>query len=152
MYNKITLVGRLTADPELRYTSTGNAVCRYGLAVSRSYKNSQGQKETDFFNIVTWRKLGEISARYLKKGKLVLIEGEMQSHKYTPADGPTKTIWEVHAKDMKMLSPKGETEVTGYGAAAAPAGIKDSYQGQDAEGDEYNGPDIEDIDFNDCPF
>jgi len=162
MYNKITLVGRLTKDPELRFTGNGNAVCSYSLAVNRNYKNSQGAYEVDFFDIVSWKKLAEISARYLKKGKMILLEGEMQSRKYTTQDGIARTVWEVQARDMKMLSPKedgtdGNNGKTGHSQPAGVTSIKGNTSGKepyrDSEtGDEAECVDSAALDFEDAPF
>ncbi len=156
MYNKIILIGRLTKDPELSYTGNGNAICKYGLAVNRSYKNSQGQYDCDFFDITTWRKLGEISAKYLKKGKLVMVEGEMQSRKYVTQEGAPRTAWEVSVKDMKMLSPKENSD----SAPAAPSAHPAAPQRKNPQGKSlqvYSAPPppedtYEEIDFNEAPF
>ena len=164
MYNKITLIGRLTRDPELRFTNNGSTVCNYSLAVKRCYKNSQGQYDVDFFDIVSWRKLAEISARYLKKGRMVLVEGEMQSRKYTTQEGVSRTSWEVQARDMKMLSPREDISGNGSNGRsseqavgrvdAASYGGNGSVSGQPLN-NELNVRDVHEIDsldFEDAPF
>ena len=140
MYNKIILVGRLTKQPELKYTQTGVAVCSFGLAVNRSYKDSNNNFPVDFFNITTWRKLAEISSKFLKKGGLVLIEGEMQSRKYQTQNGEQKTAWDVQANTMKMLGSKKEGE--GHQEERSPQG--NNQLQQDINQD--------DIAFDDIPF
>lgn len=80
--NRIILIGRLTRDPELRYTPNGVAVTTFTLAVDRPYSNQQGEREADFINIVTWRGLAETCANYLKKGRLTAAEGRLQIRNY----------------------------------------------------------------------
>ena len=75
MLNRVVLIGRLTRDPELRYTPSGVAVASFTLAVDRNFKNAQGEREADFINIVVWRQLGENCANYLSKGKLAAVDG-----------------------------------------------------------------------------
>ena len=81
MLNRIVLIGRLTRDPELRYTSNGTPVCNFTIAVERNYTNRQGEHDVDFINIVTWRALAENCARHLGKGRLVGVDGSLQIRK-----------------------------------------------------------------------
>ena len=90
MYNKIILIGRLTKDPESRMTTSGINVTRFSVAVDRTFAKQDQEKITDFFQVVTWRRLAEICAQYLTKGKLIAIEGRVQVNKYTK-DGEDKT-------------------------------------------------------------
>lgn len=104
MLNKIILMGRLTKDPELRYTpSTGNAVARYSIAVDRNSKNG----EVDFINIVAWGKNAEFASNYLKKGNLIIIEGRLQMNKWTDNNGQTKTTYEVIVEGHQFV-PSGK--------------------------------------------
>jgi len=96
--NRIVLVGRLTQDPELRYTVEGVPFIRFSLAVDR-WRN----KGTDFINITAWRKLAEICGQYLKKGRLILIEGRIQVRTYDDKEGKKRWITEVLAQEMKIL-------------------------------------------------
>ena len=118
MLNRIVLIGRLTRDPELRYTPTNNTpVCTFSLAVDRSRKNQQGERETDFINIVVWSKLGENCANYLAKGKLAAVDGRLQIRNYTDKDGNRRSITEVVAEDVRFLSPKDSgSSGSGYGS------------------------------------
>ncbi len=116
MINRIILIGRLTRDPEVRYTSSGVAVASFAIAVDRRFKNAQGERETDFINIVAWRQLAELCANYLTKGRLVGVEGRLQIRSYEAQDGTKRTVAEVVADDVNFLSPKGE------GGGGAPAG------------------------------
>lgn len=106
MYNKVFLVGRLTKDPEQRYTSTGIAVSRFTLAVNREFKSKDGQKEADFLKIVAWRKLAEICSEFLKKGMLIAIEGKVQTETYTNKEGEQVNNIEIIADNMQMLERK----------------------------------------------
>jgi single-strand DNA-binding protein len=121
MLNKIMLIGNLGRDPELQVTSDGTPFTRFSLAVSRNYKTNSGEKkeETEWFNIVAWRQLAEICERYLHKGSKVYIEGRLTQRKYTDKNGMERTMVEVVASDMEMLTPKsapGGSE--GYAAAS----------------------------------
>jgi single-strand DNA-binding protein len=104
--NRIVLIGRLTKDPELRYTPSGIAVATFTLAVDRNYKSAQGEKETDFINIVTWRQLAELCANYLSKGKLAAVDGRLQIRSFEGQDGQRRTVAEVVADNVRFLSPK----------------------------------------------
>ena len=108
MLNKILLIGHLGRDPELNVTPDGTPVTKFSLAVDRKYKTSSGEqvKETEWFNIVTWRQLAEICERYLHKGSMVYIEGRLTQRKYTDKEGNQRTAVEVVASDMKMLDKK----------------------------------------------
>ena len=108
MLNRIVLIGRLTKDPELRYTQSGKAVCAFTLAVDRPYVGADGNKETDFINIVVWNKLGENCAQYLGKGKLAAVDGRLQIRSYDGQDGQRRYVTEVIADNVRFLSPKSE--------------------------------------------
>ncbi len=108
MYNRIVLVGRLTADPELRYTPSGVPVANFRLAVDRQMKNQAGEKETDFINIVLWRQQAEFAANYLNKGRLVLIEGRLQIRNWTTQDGQRRTTAEVVGNNVQGLDRRRE--------------------------------------------
>src|SRR4029078_4404867 len=97
MINRVILVGRLTKDPDLKYTQGGVAVCRFTLAVNRTFSNQQGDREADFINCVTWRKQAENTANYLKKGSLTGIEGRIQTSSFDGQDGKRVFMTEVVA-------------------------------------------------------
>jgi single-strand DNA-binding protein len=103
MLNRIILIGRLTKDPELRYTSSGAAVASFTLAVDRNYANQQGQREADFIRIVVWKKLAEVCANNLGKGRLVAVEGRLQVRSYDGSDGQKKQASEVIAENVRFL-------------------------------------------------
>ena len=104
--NKCILVGNLARDPELTTTSNGVAVCRFSIAVSRRYANSDGERETDFLNIVVWRNLGENCHKFLKKGSKVGIVGNIQSRSYDATDGTKRYVTEIVAEEVEFLSNK----------------------------------------------
>lgn len=105
--NKVVLIGRLTRDPELRFTpGSGTAVTTFTLAVDRNFKNKDGQKEADFINIVAWNKLAEIIANYAVKGRLVAVSGRIQTRTYEGNDGQKRYITEVVADDFQFLEKK----------------------------------------------
>ncbi len=105
--NKVILVGNLTRDPELSETPSGVAVCRFAIAVSRDYANSDGTRETDFFNITVWRGRAEVCGKYLKKGSKVAIVGSLQTRSYEDKDGIKRNVTDVVANEVEFLSPKG---------------------------------------------
>jgi len=107
--NKVTLIGRLGRDPEMRYTTDGTPVATFSLATSETWKDKNGEKQekTEWHNIVAWRKLGEIAGEYLKKGKEVYLEGKIQSREYTDKEGIKRRAYEIVATEMKMLGSNG---------------------------------------------
>jgi len=106
MLNNITLIGRLTRDPEPRYTTNGVAFTRFTLAVDRGYKKADGEKETDYIDIATWRKLAEVCANYLSKGQLVAVTGSLQIRSYEDKDGIRRKAAEVVADNVRFLERK----------------------------------------------
>lgn len=107
MLNKVILIGRLTRDPELRYTPNGISVATFTLAVDRNYTNQEGQRETDFIPIVTWRGLADTCGKYLSKGRLVAVSGRMQVRNYEGQDGQRRYITEVVASEVQFLERVG---------------------------------------------
>lgn len=106
--NKIFLIGRLTKDPELRYTPNGVAVASFTLAVNRRTTNQNGEREADFIPIVVWNKAGESAAKYLSKGKQVAVEGRLQIRSYEGNDGNRRWVTEVIADSVEFLTPNNQ--------------------------------------------
>ncbi len=104
--NKVILVGRLTRDPEVRTTQTGQSVTSISLATNRFWKDKNGQKQdqTEFHNVVLWGRLAEIAGQYLSKGQEAYIEGRLQTRKYTAKDGSERRTTEVIAENMQLGS------------------------------------------------
>src|SRR5690606_14971922 len=108
MLNRAILVGRLTRDPDLRYTTNGGvAVTRFTVAVNRKFTNQQGEREADFINIVAWRNLAENCGNYLQKGSLVAVEGRIQTRSYENQEGRTVYVTEIVADDVRFLDTRG---------------------------------------------
>ncbi|MFO7819078.1 MAG: single-stranded DNA-binding protein [Halanaerobacter sp.] len=103
MLNKTILIGRLTDDPELRYTANGTAVCNFTLAVQRPFKNREGEYDADFIDIVVWRKQAETCANHLGKGRLVAVDGRLQIRTYETDEGYNRRVSEVVANDVRFL-------------------------------------------------
>ena len=122
--NKFFVTGRLTKDPEKRTTQSGVSVCTFTIATDRRYKNSDGSKTADFFPIVCWRQLADLSAEYLSKGRMVAIIGEMQTRSYDK-DGQRHYVTECVADEVQFLSPKGEGGNGGQSADLIPADDSD---------------------------
>ena len=106
MMNRVILVGRLTKDPDLRYTPNGIAVATFTVAVNRNFKNNQGEREADFINCVIWRKQAENVANYLKKGSLCGVDGRLQTRNYDGQDGKRVYVTEVLAESVQFLEPR----------------------------------------------
>ena len=104
--NKVILVGNLTRDPELSETPSGVAVCRFAIAVTRDYANSDGNRETDFFNITVWRGRAENCGKYLKKGNKVAVVGSLQNRSYEDKDGIKINVTDVIANEVEFLTPR----------------------------------------------
>ena len=108
--NRVCLVGRLTAKPELRYTNSNLPVTRFSLAVNRTFSNNNGQRETDFINIVVWRKQAENVCNFLDKGSLVSVEGRIQTGSYDGQDGQKRYTFEVVADSVQFLESKSQSQ------------------------------------------
>lgn len=123
MMNRVVLVGRLTKDPELRYTPNGVPVASFTLAVNRSFTNQQGEREADFINCVVWRRPAENVANYLKKGSMAGVDGRIQTRSYEGQDGKRVYVTEVLAESVQFLEPKsgasgGRSEGSSYGGSS----------------------------------
>lgn len=108
--NKVILIGNLTRDPELSETNSGIAVCRFGLAVNRQYSSSDGERETDFFQVTAWRGTGENVARYCKKGHKVAVVGSIQMRNYEDREGVKRTAVDIVAQDVEFLTQRARDD------------------------------------------
>lgn len=113
--NRVMLIGRLTAKPELRYTGGNVAFTRFTVAVNRTFSNAQGQREADFIGVVTWRKQAENVCNYLDKGSLVSVEGRIQTGSFTDKDGTKRYTTDIVADTVQFLGTKGNN---GQGASS----------------------------------
>ncbi len=145
--NKIFLIGRLTKDPELRYTPSGAAVCSFTLAVDRRFTNQSGEREADFINIVVWNKAAENCAKYLSKGRQAAVEGRLQIRSFDGNDGQRKWVTEVIADNVEFLGG-GQGQGQGGSAPQRPAERSNGGFGgsMDSLGEEIV------FDDNDVPF
>ena len=104
--NKVFLIGRLTRDPELRYTGSNVAVCSFAIAVNRNFTNASGEREADFINVVVWRKQAENVKNYLSQGSQVAIDGRIQTRSYDDQNGNKRYVTEVVADNVEFLGSK----------------------------------------------
>lgn len=133
MYNRIILIGRLTRDPELRYVPSGAPVASFTLAVDRPFKDQQGNRETDFIDVVAWRKLAEQVSQYMSKGRMVAVEGRLQIRSYETQDGQKRKVAEVVADGVRFLD-RARTAAPGPGAPeAAPVAEEPAQTGSDED-------------------
>ena len=121
MINRVVLVGRLTKDPELKYTQSGIAVTRFTLAVNRPFSNQQGEREADFINCVAWRKQAENTANFLRKGSLTGVDGRIQTSNFEGQDGKRVFMTEVVADSVQFLEPRSATADRSGSQGGAPA-------------------------------
>ena len=117
MINNVTLVGRLTKDVELKYTPANQAVVQFVLAVNRTFKNANGERETDFINVVIWRQSAENFAKWAKKGALIGITGRIQTRNYENAQGQRVYVTEVIAENFQMLESRSQQQGQQQGQA-----------------------------------
>lgn len=108
MLNHIVIMGRLTHDPELRRTASSTPVTSFSLAVERDFKNADGTKETDFIDVVAWRGTAEFAAKYFTKGRMVAVDGRLQTRKWTDKDGNKRTATEINADHLYFADSKRE--------------------------------------------
>lgn len=118
--NKVFLIGRLTRDPELRYTSSNIAVATFSIAVDRNFSNAAGEREADFINIVVWRKQAENVKNYMHKGSQVAIDGRIQTRSYDDTDGKKRYVTEVVADNVQFLDSKGSRNASVPTSAPEP--------------------------------
>ncbi len=123
--NKVLLIGNLTRDPEIRYTSSGAAVCSFGMATNRSWKDSEGEikEEAEFHNLVAWNKMAEVCYQILAKGMKIYVEGELRTRSWEDeASGSTKYRTEIKLNEMILLDSKGKRGIGGGAVEAEEHG------------------------------
>ena len=108
--NKVILIGNLTRDPELTTTTNGVSICRFAVAVTRKYTNSEGEREADFINIVVWRNLAENCHKFLRKGSKAAIVGNLQTRTYDAQDGSKRYVTEVVAEEVEFVGARANGE------------------------------------------
>ncbi len=137
--NKVILIGNLTRDPELTETSSGISICRFAIAVNRSYGGADGERKTDFFNVTAWRGLGENIAKYAKKGNKVCVVGSIELRNYEDNQGVKRTAVDIVAQDVEFLTPRA-------------SGDNGDYTPANNNGARSNKPALQSFDDDDIPF
>lgn len=130
MLNSAIIMGRLTADPELRTTASGLSVTSFSVAVDRRFQRQGEEKQTDFINVVAWRQTAEFVSRYFHKGSMIAVQGSIQTYNYEDKNGNKRTAVEIVADNVSFCGSKAETG-TGAPAVSRPA---PSYQGGSTDG------------------
>lgn len=159
MINNVVLVGRLTKDVDLRYTSNGTAVGSFSIAVERPFKNQQGEKETDFINCVIWRKSAENFANFTRKGSLVGLQGRIQTRNYENQQGQRVYVTEIVVDTFSFLESKSVTEQRPRDNSQSTSSTSNSYQSSQSSNQNGNQSstsgqqkDFSDYQSNDDPF
>lgn len=109
--NKVCLTGRITRDPEIRYTPNGNATLSFSIAVDKQTRDANGNRQADFINCVAWRTHAEFMSRYVKKGNMLSIEGRLQTRTYQAQDGSNRNVTEVLVENVENLSPRDPNQI-----------------------------------------
>ena len=154
MYNKAIVMGRLTADPELRQTPSGVAVTSFSIAVNRAFTNRQtGERQTDFLDIVAWRNTAEFVCRYFAKGRPILIEGTIQTRTYVDKAGQNRRAWEIVADSAHFADSRPQD---GVGGAAPMGATPQQNQAPQMSAPAYQSGSVDDFaeidDDGDLPF
>lgn len=153
MLNRVVIVGRLTKDPDLRYTPNGVAVANFTVAANRPFKNQQGEYEADFINCVAWRRQAENLANFMGKGNLVGVDGRIQTRRYEGQDGKTVFVTEVLAESIQFLEPKGSSPNRGQSVSGFQQQGQHQNPGKSDDGDPFsNAGEPIDISDDDLPF
>ncbi len=142
--NKVFLIGRLTRDPELRYTGSNTAVATFSIAVNRNFSNQNGEREADFINIVVWRKQAENVKNYLSQGSQVAIDGRIQTRSYDDQQGQKRYVTEVVADNVEFLGSKNSSS-----ASSSSSSSKEPTPYDFAENGSPKGTDVESNPFAD---
>lgn len=126
-FNRVVLIGRLTREPEMKYTASGLAVTTFTLAVDRRYKNQQGEKQTDFLRCKAWRQKAEFISNYVTKGRLVAVEGAIETSESTGPDGQKRYFTDIVCDNVEILESNREQGGGGYDRGAPAAGGDGGY-------------------------
>ena len=129
--NKIVIIGRLTRDPELKSTNAGTSVCNFSVVVDRTYRDKEGNRPTDFFDMSVFGATAEFVAKYFKKGSSIAVSGAMESRKFVDKDGNNRIAWSLHADEVNFCGSKSENN----GGSQKPS-IDEGYSGDPVESDD----------------
>jgi len=147
MLNVVVLMGRLTADPELRKTANDASVTSFSIAVDRNFANKQGERQTDFINITAWRQQAEFICKYFRKGSMIAIEGSLQTRNYEDKDGNKRTAYEVLASSVSFTGSKAESGTRDAGAPTFDAPATAFSSGSQGDFEVVNEQDDDDLPF-----
>ena len=136
MLNHITAMGRLTRDPELRYTQSNVPVASFTIACDRDYSGQGQEKQTDFIDIVAWRSTGEFVSKYFSKGRMIVVSGRLQSRKWTDKEGNKRTSWEIVADNCYFGDSKKDGEGSTYNEQQAYNTMQQQAQLQELDDDD----------------
>lgn len=128
MFNRIVLIGRLTADPELKFVGDNIALCKFSLAVDRRFKDDKGEKQTDFINCTAWRKQAEIICQYVKKGHKLAIEGTLQQERWETKEGEKRSSYGVQVDNFTFLEAAAKTGEAAPAANGATAPTQGTFE------------------------
>lgn len=155
MLNKVILMGRLTSDPEHKQTPSGVSVTSFSIAVERNFADKQtGKREADFINVVAWRGTADLICKYFGKGRLIALEGSIQTRNYEDKNGNKRTAFEVVAEQVYFTGEKANTTGGNSGYSAAPSFPTPESFAEPAKGTGFSVGDFEEIDTDDSdlPF
>lgn len=136
--NKVMLIGRLTAKPELRYTTGNTAYLRFSIAVNRNFASADGKREADFINIVAWRKQAETIAKYFDKGNLIALDGRIQTGNYDDKDGNKRTSFDVVLENFEFVESKAAREASTTNSYNVPSAEPTPYDYETPSSNEVN--------------
>jgi len=134
MYSKTIIVGRLTADPELKTTQSGVSVVSFSVAVGRAYAPKGQERQTDFYDVVAWRGEADFICKYFSKGSAILVEGNMESRTYTDKNGQNRRVWELVANNIRFVESKSNSNQNATQGTTAPTTTSNS-TADDDDGD-----------------
>lgn len=145
--NKVLLIGRLTRDPELRYTQSNRAVTQISVAVSRNFTNQNGEREADFINVVVWDKAAENLKKYVGKGRMIAVEGRIQTRSYDNTEGKKVYVTEVIAQNVQFLDSKSTSENSNTYTSSQTISSQNTVSPYD-----FNNNNLETVDVENDPF
>lgn len=153
MINIAVIMGRLTADPELRTTGNGISVTSFTVAVDRNYQKPGQERQADFINVVAWRQTAEFISRYFRKGQMIAVQGSIQTRNYEDSNGIKRTAVEIVAEKVSFCGSKAETGAGGNGAGAPAPPVPAYQQGSGAGVSNATPDDFSQVEMDDeLPF
>jgi single-strand DNA-binding protein len=156
MVNKVILIGNVGVDPEVKYLENNTAVCNLRLATSETYRNKNGEKvtNTEWHNVVLWRRLAEIAEKYVRKGSPLYIEGKIRTRSWDDKDGNRRYTTEIFADNLQLLGRKSDNNSDNQGSSSYQSNAPDNQPNASSANNNYsdNNSSYEDVDNDDLPF